>query len=116
MNNSKDFKANKKYTELSSFIAESVDKLDKELASKDYLYKGIWREDREPGGYVFIFEVERRKGRRKNLITLRPQYSFLRVEVYKSEKEKLYFDIYDPDNLEESLLKEIDDMYRRIAF
>ena len=116
MINNEDFKSNRKYTELSSFITETIDKLNEVLVRKNYLYKGIWRQDKEPGGYVFIFEVERRKGRRKNLITLRPQYSFLRVEVYWSEKDKHYFDIYDPENLSNDLLNEIDDMYNKIAF
>lgn len=116
MNNSVEFKADEKYIKLSSFIAHTIDKLDDTLVKKNYLYKGIWRNDKEPGGYVFIFEVEKRKGRRKNLITLRPQYSFLRVEVYWSEKDKHYFDIYDPENLPNDLLGEIDDMYNKIAF
>lgn len=116
MTNSNDFKSNKKYLELSSFIIESIDKLDEELVKKNYLYKGIWRNDMEPGGAVSIFEVERRKGRRKNLITLRPQYSFLRVEVYWSETDKHYFDIYDPENLHNDLINEIDEMYAKIAF
>lgn len=116
MTNSNDFKSNEKYLELSSFIVESIDKLDQELVNKNYLYKGIWRKDKEPGGTVSIFEVERRKGRRKNLITLRPQQSFLRVEVYWSEKDKHYFDIYDPENLPSDLINEIDEMYDKIAF
>ena len=116
MTNSNDFKYNQKYLELSSFIIESIDKLDEELVKKNYLYKAIWRNDMEPGGAVSIFEVERRKGRRKNLITLRPQYSFLRVEVYWSETDKHYFDIYDPGNLPSDLISEIDEMYDNIAF
>lgn len=116
MINIEDFKSNKKYIELSSFIAKTIDKLDDVLVEKNYLYKGIWRQDKEPGGYVFIFEVERRKGRRKNLITLRPQYSFLRIEVYWSEKDKHYFDIYDFEKIPDDLMNEIDDMYNEIAF
>lgn len=116
MINSNEFKSNRKYNELSLFIKNTIDKLDATLVAKNYLYNGIWRNDKESGGFVFIFQVERRKGRRKNLITLRPQSSFLRVEVYWSEKDKHYFDIYDPENLQNYLLTEIDDMYNKIAF
>jgi hypothetical protein len=110
------FKSDKKYLELSSFIVNTIEILDGILENKGYLYKAIWRDDKEPGGHVFIFEVERRKGRRKNLITLRPQHSFLRVEVYLKETDKRYFDIYEPKNLPDKLVSEIEDMYARIAF
>lgn len=116
MTNVEVFKSNSKYFELSPFITKTLDKLDSELLKKNYLYKAIWRDDKEPGGNVFIFEVERRKGRRKNLITFRPQHSFLRIEVYWGEKDKNYFDIYDPDNISNEMLSEIDEMYSKIAF
>lgn len=42
MTNKEKFKSNKKYAELLSFIAETIDKLDDELVRKKYLYKAIW--------------------------------------------------------------------------
>lgn len=110
------FKSNQKYLQISPFITETIEILDKALDDKGYLYNGIWRNDKEPGGYVFVFEIERRKGRRKNLITLRPQHSFLRVEVYWSETDKHYFNIYEPQNMPDELFNEISDMYSKIAF
>jgi hypothetical protein len=115
MTNLDAFKSNDKFKELSSIVVNIVQKLDIVLHNKGYLYKSIWRNDREPGGNVFIFEVERRKGRRKNLITLRPQQSFLRVEVYWRQDDKHYFDLYSADDLSDKLLDEIDKMYNIIA-
>ena len=85
------------------------------LHNKGYLYKSTWRNDREPRRNVFIFEVERREERRKNLITLRLQQSFLRVEVYWKQDDKYYFYVYNPDDLSDELLDEIDKMYNMIA-
>jgi len=72
MTNLYEFKSDERFKELSSNVISLVEKLDNVLHNKGYIYKGVWRNDEEPGGKVFIFEVERRKGRRKNLITLRP--------------------------------------------
>ena len=80
------------------------------------MYRGIWRDDRKSGENVFIFEVEQRKDEnRKNLITLRPRSSFLRVEVYWNKYDKHYFNIYDPDDISDDLLKEISEMYNMIS-
>ena len=118
MTNVEAFKENDKYSKLTPFVIKTLEELDSKLVMKEYLYKAVWRDDKESGGNVFIFEVERKKGRRKNLITLRPQHSFLRVEVYWKEDDKHYFDIYDLENLssESELLSEIDKMYSKIAF
>lgn len=101
MTNYDEYKNNSKYNELVVDVRKMVDKI---LNDKDYLYKGIWRDDAESGGHVFIFEVERRKGRRKNLITLRPQTSHLTVEVYWNKEDKHYFDIYTEENISDELL------------
>lgn len=110
-----EFKSDDRFKKLSANLVSLVEKLDTVLHNKGYLYKGEWRNDEEPGGKVFIFEVERRKGRRKNLITLRPQQSFLRVEVYWRQDDKHYFDLYSADDLSDKLLDEIDKMYNIIA-
>jgi hypothetical protein len=115
MTNLDAFKSNDKFKELSPIVVNIVEKLDTVLHNKGYLYRSTWRNDREPGGNVFIFEVERRKGRIKNLITLRPQQSFLRVEVYWKQDDKYYFDVYNPDDLSDELLDEIDKIYNMVA-
>lgn len=115
MTNLKAFKSNDKFKKLSPDVARIVEKLDNVLSDKGYLYRGIWRDDRESGGNVFIFEVEQRKGRRKNLITLRPQISFLKVEVYWNQYDKHYFDIYDPDDIPDDLLKKVSQIYNMIS-
>lgn len=116
LTNLESFKLDNKYLQLAPFVIQSLEELNSKLEMKNYLYRAIWRDDRESGGNVFIFEVERKKGRRKNLITLRPQHSFLRVEVYHDAHDKHYFDIHDSENLSSELLSEIDGMYRKISF
>jgi hypothetical protein len=111
-----EFKSDERFKELSSNVVKLVEKLDTVLHNKGYVYKGVWRYDREPGGRVFIFEVERRKGRRKNLITLRPHKSYLKVEVYWGQYDKNYFDVNSVDNIPDKLLDEIDKMYNMIAY
>lgn len=115
MTNYDEYKNNSKYNELSTDVKDVVEKLNRILRDKDYLYKGVWRGEEEPGGNVFIFEVERRKGRRKNLITLRPQTSFLTVEVYWNKTDKHYFNIHTEEDISDELLNEINSMYQIVA-
>ncbi|HOP93650.1 MAG TPA: hypothetical protein PLP24_09815 [Acetivibrio thermocellus] len=115
MTNLSAFKSDEKFKELSSNVVSIIEKLDTVLHEKGYEYRGKWREDREPGGNVFVFEVERRRGRRKNLITLRPQKSFLKVEVYWGQNQKHLFDVRSPGNIPEELLLEIEQMYSKIV-
>lgn len=116
MTNLKAFKSNDKFKKLSPDVSRIVEKLDNVLSDKGYLYRGIWRDNKKSRENVFIFEVEQRKGeKRKNLITLRPRSSFLRVEVYWSESDKHYFYIHDSDDIPDDLLKEISEMYNMIS-
>lgn len=117
MTNMNDFKSDSKYKKLTPVVAKIIDKLDDVLSRKGYLYKALWRNDKESGGNVFIFEVERRRGRRKNLITLRPQQSFLIVEVYWKKDNKHYFRLFNPnDGIPNNLLDEIGDMYSIVSY
>lgn len=116
MTNYDEYKNNSKYNKLSTNVKDVVEKLDKILSDKNYLYKGIWRNDEESGGNVFIFEVERKRERRKNLITLRPQTSFLTVEVYWNKADKHYFDIHTEEDISDELLNEISNMYQIVSY
>ena len=51
-----------------------------------YVYDAIWRKDKESASIMFVFEIllyKRKYSNLKNLITLRPQSHYLRVEVYQ---------------------------------
>lgn len=115
MTNLSDFISDERFKELPSNVVSIIEKLGSILHDKGYVYTSKWREDREPGGNVFVFEVERRRGRRKNLITLRPQKSFLKVEVYWGQNQKHLFDVRSPGNIPEELLLEIEQMYSKIT-
>lgn len=116
MLNKESFYEDEKFSKLVQFTKDTIIKLDQELESKKYLYKAVFRNDLEPGGHVMIFEAERRKGRNKNIATLRPQASFLRVEIYWNRNTRKFFNIYDYDNLPNDMISEIDKLYKTIAF
>jgi hypothetical protein len=109
------FRSDDRFKELTTKVASLFDMLDTVLHNKGYLYKGKWRNDRESGGNVFIFEVDRRKGKRKNLITLRPQKSSLIVEVYWNKDNKKYYELKSEADLSDKLLLEIAEMYDMIV-
>lgn len=85
MLNKEKFISNKKYNWLSGGVKQNLFDLDNKLSNYGYSYNAIWRDDKESGGNVFVFELlesTRKRKNVKNLITLRPQKGYLKVEVY----------------------------------
>ena len=116
MLNQNEFANDEKFLSLSPFVRVQILQLDQKLTSLGYIYKGVWRDDKETGGFVSVFEVVHKRGRRKNLITLRPQQRELKVEIYWGEKDKHYFDfvLKNSENYKD-MYDEINRMYIKIS-
>lgn len=91
-------------------------RLDEWLTKKGYLYNRFWREKHtEPGGKVSIFQVINQKGREKNLITIRPQTSWIKIEVYWGQDNKHFYKISAPNRFDPKMMADIEEKYGKIS-
>ena len=112
------FNNDTRFNFLSTKVIKIVDNLDGYLSGELGLeYNAKWRNNKEQGGYSFVFEVTRSKGRRKNLIILKPQKEYLKIEVYHNKNEKRLFNVitYEDVDKYQDLLKEIRIIYNKIS-
>lgn len=112
------FNNDTKFNFLSTKVVKIVDNLDGYLSGELGLeYTSKWCNNKEQGGYSFVFEVSKNKGRRKNLITLKPQKEYLKVEVYHNKNEKRSFNVITYEDIDkyQELLKEIRVIYNEIS-
>lgn len=118
MNNKQSFISDKKYENLSDKVKLDLWELDKKL-SENYCYNGIWRNDDECGGKVFIFELPehfRKRNNVKSLVTLRPQNDYLNIEVYWGDKDKhLYKSHKLNGELDDELFEDVSKKFNKIG-
>lgn len=113
MKNKESFVSDEKYNYLSDGVKRDLWELDNKLCNLNYCYNGVWRNDKETGGNIFIFELlehVRKRRNVKNLITLRPQSDYLKVEVYWGEKDKHFY-----KQISEKLFQDIANRFEEIG-
>ncbi|MGH4125762.1 MAG: hypothetical protein ACREV6_22860 [Clostridium sp.] len=113
MENKESFVSDEKYNYLSDGVKLNLWELDTKLCSLNYCYNGVWRNDKENGGNIFVFELlenARKRKNVKNLITLRPQINHLKVEVYWGEKDKHFY-----DEIEDDVFQDITERFGKIG-
>lgn len=113
MKNKESFVSNEKYNYLSDGVRQNLWELDAKLCSLNYCYNGVWRNDKENGGNIFVFELLegiRKRKNVKNLITLRPQIHNLKVEVYWGAKDKHFY-----EKLDDVLFQDITKRFEKIG-
>lgn len=82
MNNEKIFTGDEKFKRLSLNNQQAILKLDKCLEDEGYVFNGNWRDDCFSGGSNSSLRLINEITGIKNLVTLRPIKSFLKVEIY----------------------------------
>jgi len=119
MINSDQFFKDNRFQALSVENQQAILKLDKMLSDKGYVLAGNWRNDTSSDGCNSTFEVVNPPEDRKNLVTLRPMKSFLKVEVYwgysreikDTKKPKVNYNIGFNEDIPNELMDEIDELY-----
>lgn len=114
MNNKNNFISNSKYNSLSETVKILIDRFDKEMENIGYSYDAVWRADREAGGNIFVFEIplnQRNRANVKNLVTLRPQVNFLKVEVYWGKDDKHYYEVWENREFDVDMFGDIKKKY-----